>query len=242
MELWTNEIDVALEVLGCALEGNGERAQRDLEGTSFNIWGVTGGFGEAYAHCLFEAYASGSQFDRLRSWKGNGIFAVALDGSGFHGRQGRAWQCCEGNLYLSVVLPASVPVPCVNELRSLPGSAVIGAVRPLMSVVPLMKAPNDVVVRDSMGRLRKLAGSLTEVSVSGNHIVQVRYGIGIDVWGAPEIAEPGHLLACSVREYLKGEAAAWPWGKVYRHVLESVLAAVAHGIASFSGDGWVIEE
>lgn len=238
MELWTNEIEVALDVLGCALDWEGGSAERIWDGVSFKVWGVTGGFGEPYAHCLFEAYASGSQFDRLRDWKGKGIFAVALDGSGFHGQRGRVWQCCEGNLYLSVALPARVPVSRVNELRILPGQAVIGALMPLMGAEPLMKAPNDVVVCDSAGALRKIAGSLTEVSVSGDHIVQVRYGIGVDVWGAPEIAEPGHLQACFVREYLNGEAAEWPWKRLYRYVLESVLREIAHGVSRLS-EGWM---
>ena len=252
MDLWTNDIKDAVSVLcGCdsvlsdarlgdvaeRIESGGTLLEPiDCEGWgALEVWRVrVPGMDAAYRHCVFERFAEGSQFDRLRAWRGDGIFAIALDGRGFHGQQGRSWQCGAGNLYLSVALPASIGIERVNEVMALPSLSVIDALKPLMRVVPEMKQPNDVVVCDVRGA-RKLAGCLTEVAVVGERIVQVRYGIGIDLWNAPELADSLHLQACCVREFIREELAGRTWAALYHEVLFGVLGYVSRGLARLSG-------
>ena len=159
--------------------------------------------------------------------------ALALDGSGFHGQQGRRWQCSEGNMYVSLALPAAMDVGRVREVMDLPSLSVIAALSPLMRVVPEMKQPNDVVVREN-GEIRKLAGCLTEVAVAGELITQVRYGIGIDLWQAPALEDADHLRACCVRAFLREGLADRGWAELYREVLFSMIAKISCGVARLS--------
>ncbi|MBR4984218.1 MAG: hypothetical protein IKY83_00560 [Proteobacteria bacterium] len=235
MELWTNDIDEAVSVLVGEHWAVRKAGCEDVwEGASFGIWQVAGlPFGAPWGRCLFERFADGSQFDRLRAWQGDEIFAIALDGTGFHGQHGRVWQSGVGNLYLSIAMPVHVDAACVKALMALPARAVIEAVSPLMTVMPEVKVPNDVVVRGADGAMSKMAGCLTEVRMGRAAITQVRYGIGINIAHAPEIKENGHLQACALSGYLRDPA---PPSALYRRVLAGVLACIARDIAQ-TGSG-----
>ena len=114
-----------------------------------------------------------------------------------------------------------------------PALSVIEALSPLMRVRPEMKQPNDVVVREDNG-MRKLAGCLTEVTVAGNRITQVRYGIGIDLWHAPELDASAQLRTCCVREYLLDGQADKAWAVLYHAVLFSLLGLISRGVELLS--------
>ena len=251
MNLWTDDVNDAVTMLcggdsalnGMGLDGAAERiageegrtTPREIAGwASLEGWRVHAPeVCAAYADCVFERFAQKSQFDRLRDWHGGGIVALALDGSGFHGQQGRRWQCCEGNMYVSLALPAAMDVGRVREVMDLPSLSVIAALSPLMRVVPEMKQPNDVVVWEN-GEIRKLAGCLTEVAVAGELITQVRYGIGIDLWQAPALEDADHLRACCVRAFLREGLADRGWAELYREVLFSMIAKISCGVARLS--------
>lgn len=102
------------------------------------------------------------------------------------GRQGRAWVSPRGeNLLFSVLLRVTCPPARVPPLSLVAGLAVRDAVAKAVGDASaervLVKWPNDVVVRDEDGSLRKLAGILIESSVSGMKVDHVVVGIGINV-------------------------------------------------------------
>ena len=100
--------------------------------------------------------------------------------TGGRGRQGRAWQSPEGNLYLSVLVrqPGTYPVTWVPHRVAL---AALSALRDLGAADRIgIKWPNDLLV-DGVG---KIAGVICEI-----HCGHVIAGVGVNVRYAPEVAD-----------------------------------------------------
>ena len=93
------------------------------------------------------------------------------------GRLGRNWISPPFvNLYLSVVLRPELPPAHAPQLTLTAAVAVADAVASFTPDAPAIKWPNDILVRG-----RKLAGILTESSVSAERINYVILGIGVNV-------------------------------------------------------------
>ncbi len=179
---------------------------------------------------IIEEFANSSQFDRLKLWQGMPVFALALDGSGFHGQNGRVWHTGPGNLYLSMAIPIRMDVAKAAELQVLPAQTIIRVLhnRWLSGMHAEIKVPNDIIViRDDERSPRKLAGILTELRVRGSQITQVRYGIGINIKHAPDIDDPKHLPAAYLLNCVDlGDADA-----CYRFMLTHILNDIIEHMA-----------
>lgn len=126
---------------------------------------------------IIEAYAPVSQFERMTALTGNTpVFALALDGRGFHGQNGRTWATAQGNLFLCARLPLRRPsfspllqaVPCLSMLSAIGDAAAI-------------QWPNDIVFASTFA---KMGGCLTQVDSSGT---AVTYGIGLNIMHSPAL-------------------------------------------------------
>lgn len=134
---------------------------------------------------IIEAFAPVSQFERMTALTcREPVFALALDGRGFHGQNGRPWATTLGNLFLCARLPLVQPsfspllqaVACLSIISALGEAAAI-------------QWPNDIVLRSSHA---KMGGCLTQVDASG---VAVTYGIGLNVVHSPVLNDI-HTAAC----------------------------------------------
>jgi BirA family biotin operon repressor/biotin-[acetyl-CoA-carboxylase] ligase len=99
------------------------------------------------------------------------------------GRHGRAWFGAPGeSLLFSVLLRLACPPSRLPPLALVAGLAVRDAVaRAAPAARVLLKWPNDVIVREAGGPLRKLAGVLVETTMTGHVVEAVVVGVGINV-------------------------------------------------------------
>lgn len=115
----------------------------------------------------------------------NAVFCLALEGEKFRGQRGRAWEALPGNLHLTVVYRADVPVPDVGAgLTMLPAVAAVKTIHALTEgQVPItIKWVNDILICG-----QKVAGVLTSTQVRNNRILGVVFGVGMNVRQAPRI-------------------------------------------------------
>jgi BirA family biotin operon repressor/biotin-[acetyl-CoA-carboxylase] ligase len=128
--------------------------------------------------CLYEAVPSTNQLLRelARAGAAEGTTVLAESQTAGRGRAGKAWFSPPGvNLYASVlcrpgITPAAAPV--FSFVASL---ALADAIREL-GLHPAIKWPNDVLVKH-----RKVAGTLTELSIAGDRLEHVILGVGVNV-------------------------------------------------------------
>ena len=179
----------------------------------------------SWQYAILEEYAGSSQFDRLRTWNGASVYALALDGRGFHGQFARRWHTEPGNLFLCTAMPTQIEVRHAPKLQIIPTKAIIEALRPRWHVEMgcRFRAPNDVVILRE-GSYAKIAGVLTEMRLENGRIVQVRYGLGLNIDSAPVLTDPGHLPAAACGEFLD---ATLPKSDLKRLILNDILSFIA---------------
>ena len=122
---------------------------------------------------------------------GEGRVVVAGAQVSGRGRRGRAWASPPGaGVYASALLrPESRVLPLLT-LAS--GIAVAEGIQAATGLDAAVKWPNDICVAGVAGRLRKLAGILTEASSGADGVQFAVVGIGINLSAAaypPEIAD-----------------------------------------------------
>ena len=120
----------------------------------------------------------------------NGTVIIAEEQTSGRGRMGRKWLSPpSSNLLFSLLLRPDLYTEKVFTLTMLLALSTVEAVETQTGVNAMIKWPNDIYVQD-----RKLAGILTEFSVTGNRLNHVVLGIGINVNWNPEEAIDSHML------------------------------------------------
>jgi BirA family biotin operon repressor/biotin-[acetyl-CoA-carboxylase] ligase len=116
-----------------------------------------------------------------RAGAGHGLVVWAREQTAGRGRQGREWQSPPGNLHVSLVLSAPVPVGRWGELSFVAAVAAAETVADVIDAPALVnvKWPNDVLVGGA-----KVAGLLMEAEPGGGDWVIL--GIGVNLARAPE--------------------------------------------------------
>lgn len=191
---------------------------------------------------VIELFANTSQFDRLRTWAGSSIFALAVDGTGFHGQKDHIWQTGVGNLYLSMAIPCNLPVSVAEELQILPAQVLVSLIRPKLKLCFQcdIKQPNDVVITDGTSTY-KIAGVLTEMRVSSSFITQVRYGLGLNLAHAPEHLDNAALPAISLRD-VTSDVSKMPLirdlqlSRQFRSMLHDILVQIPERLHALSSE------
>jgi BirA family biotin operon repressor/biotin-[acetyl-CoA-carboxylase] ligase len=151
------------------------------------------------------------------------------------GRLSRRWLSPPGNLYLSIVLRADVPIMRTGELSFVAALAVADAVDALLPrhTRATLKWPNDVLVRDG-----KIAGILLEHA--GDAVI---LGIGLNVLEAPSgiSYQVSTIVGCGglatvdgARENLLSALANWfgTWQQEGFAPIRAAWLARAHPIGS----------
>ncbi len=136
----------------------------------------------------------------VRGWLDEGADEVCLavadvqtDG---RGRLDRLWQDRPGSSLLvsAGFRPTELPAARAWRLPAVASIAMLGAATSLLGPTAdrlALKWPNDIIAVHH-GRLRKVAGVLTEGSLAGDHVATSVVGIGVNVdWSASEY--PSHL-------------------------------------------------
>ena len=130
-----------------------------------------------------------------------GLVVAADAQTAGRGRMGRTWHSPAGeHLYFSVLLRPGRRAADIPPVTLLVG-AVVAEVVAALGVMPRLKWPNDVQVVDAAGRVRKLAGILTEMTSAGDAVEHAVIGVGLNVNG---VDFPGELAerATSLRREL----------------------------------------
>ncbi len=93
------------------------------------------------------------------------------------GRMGRPWLSPPGQgLWFSVLLRPLLRPQAATQLVVAAAVALTRAIRSQTDLMPVIKWPNDILIRG-----RKLGGILTELSAELDHVRHVVLGIGLDV-------------------------------------------------------------
>ena len=128
----------------------------------------------------------------------DGTLVVAEDQTGGRGRLNRTWVSPKGvNLLFSMIFRPNLPPQKVFRLNMTASVSLVEAVYELTSLRPGIKWPNDVFFGN-----RKLAGILTEFSVTGETVDHVVVGIGLNVNMDPEQYPEIRDVATSIRAEL----------------------------------------
>lgn len=104
---------------------------------------------------------------------------VAREQSRGRGRLDHAWSSPPGNLYLSVILPE--PARALSLFPLSVGAELAFGLAGRYPIAPLVKWPNDLLVRLGSGRLGKLGGVLVDRVVDGSEVARLVIGIGLNV-------------------------------------------------------------
>jgi BirA family biotin operon repressor/biotin-[acetyl-CoA-carboxylase] ligase len=162
----------------------------------------------------------------------HGLVALFADSQhGGRGRQGRAWTSPPGaNLYLSLARTFDGNIARLGGLSLVVGVAIAEALRALGAARIGVKWPNDLVVDDEDGRLRKLGGILIEGGLQAGRPRAV-IGIGLNVRmpadAATVIDQPWTDLQAQIDD-----------GAPPREtVAAALLASLADALATFDAEG-----
>ena len=144
--------------------------------------------------------------ERARAGQPEGLAIVADEQTSGRGRLGRGWAAPPGSsLLLSLLLrPSWLAQADAFALTMLAGVALCEAVEQATPLRPALKWPNDLLLpHDGPGgaELRKAAGVLSEIELSGGAIDWLVLGIGVNVnWSPAGIVDGRDLgaLATSV--------------------------------------------
>ena len=114
----------------------------------------------------------------------HGTLVVADCQTAGKGRRGRSWVSPHGTgIWMSMVLRPAFSPAHASMLTLVAGMAVVKGIRMATGLEPMIKWPNDAVLRG-----RKICGILTEMSTEDDCIRYVVTGIGINVNRSPIIA------------------------------------------------------
>jgi BirA family biotin operon repressor/biotin-[acetyl-CoA-carboxylase] ligase len=119
-----------------------------------------------------------------------GLLILAEEQTAGRGRLDRSWWAPPGSsLLMSLLLRPMLPPSRVAQLTMCLGLAAVEGIEETTGLRVALKWPNDVVWQG-----RKLAGMLTELRLSGEHLEYVVLGLGLNVNfvfpGAPGAAQP----------------------------------------------------
>jgi BirA family biotin operon repressor/biotin-[acetyl-CoA-carboxylase] ligase len=147
-----------------------------------------------------ERFASvGSTNDIVAGWLAEGTpevcLAVADEQTAGRGRNGRTWVAPPGTALLGSLgfRPTYLEPAAQWRLAAIVSIAMADAAEAVAGLAPgtvRLKWPNDLVVADAAGRVRKLAGVLGETHGAGTADPQAVIGIGINVdWDPAEFPD-----------------------------------------------------
>jgi BirA family biotin operon repressor/biotin-[acetyl-CoA-carboxylase] ligase len=132
----------------------------------------------------------------------DGSVLVADHQTAGRGRLDRRWEAPSGSsLLCSVLVRPDLPVGQVQLTALAAAVAASDACAEVAGVRPRVKWPNDLVVADSTGAERKVAGILSESSLRGDSVAAVVIGMGMNVNWPDEFPEELVDIATSLNHH-----------------------------------------
>jgi BirA family biotin operon repressor/biotin-[acetyl-CoA-carboxylase] ligase len=115
--------------------------------------------------------------EMARNGASEGTLVIAETQDKGRGRKGRSWVSLpQGGIYLSLILRPNLMPSQVVQIPLIAGVALTKAIRETVSLQPMIKWPNDIIV----GK-KKVGGILTEMSSEIDGVNYVILGIGLNV-------------------------------------------------------------
>jgi BirA family biotin operon repressor/biotin-[acetyl-CoA-carboxylase] ligase len=114
--------------------------------------------------------------DLARGGEKEGSMVISEEQTGGYGRFGRAWYSPEGGLWFSLILFPEIPAHKAPLLSLIASLSVVEAIRNSVSLNPLIRWPNDVLINE-----KKVCGILSEFEIGENDTSFIIVGIGINV-------------------------------------------------------------
>jgi len=106
-----------------------------------------------------------------------GTLVIAETQENGRGRKGRSWVSFpKGGIYLSLILKPNLMPSQVVQIPLIAGVAMTKAIRETVSLKPMIKWPNDIII----GK-KKVGGILTEMSSEIDGVNYVVLGVGLNV-------------------------------------------------------------
>jgi len=116
------------------------------------------------------------------------------------GRFEHTWQSEKGGLYMSLLLKPEKKIAALSELSVKTGQAAALALEEMYNLKPIIKLPNDVLVKTKNGD-KKICGVLIESAISSDKLEWLIVGVGVNLNN--KVAK--NLNAVSVKELIKKE-------------------------------------
>jgi BirA family biotin operon repressor/biotin-[acetyl-CoA-carboxylase] ligase len=179
-----------------------------LGGTA--VWSQHVRAGDFWSTVAVVSHSAGSQFDVLDALLRDGwhiagpTAALAVEGTGFRGQHGRAWEAARGNLHVSAAVPVGLDVAHLGAaLSMLPAVAAIEAIAHVSggAIRPGIKWVNDILIDD-----RKVGGVLTAAHTTTRRVDVVIWGVGINVEVAPAVTPTPFVPATTCLHEASGGA------------------------------------
>jgi BirA family transcriptional regulator, biotin operon repressor / biotin---[acetyl-CoA-carboxylase] ligase len=132
----------------------------------------------------------------------DGVVLVADHQTAGRGRLGRTWEAPPGSSLLSsVLLRPDLPVSMLQLINLATAVAASDACDAVAGVRPMLKWPNDLIVRHDDGAERKVGGILAESSIKGDGLAAVVVGMGLNVNWPLEMPDELAAIATSLNHH-----------------------------------------
>ena len=105
----------------------------------------------------------------------NGSIVISKKQTGGRGRMKRKWKSPVGGIWMSIIVHPKFDVTYTTLIPIAASLALCIAIEKTLKINTKLKWPNDIILKG-----KKVAGVLTDASITSNHIESVVLGIGIN--------------------------------------------------------------
>ncbi|MBI5573103.1 MAG: biotin--[acetyl-CoA-carboxylase] ligase [Elusimicrobia bacterium] len=150
----------------------------------------------------------------------SGTIVVAERQTNGRGQFERDWSSSKGGLYFSIILKPRISPDKIPELTLKMAAAIIDALK-IEKPKIFIKLPNDIMVspKSEVRSPKKIAGILTESSITGNKIDWVVVGVGVNINN--KIPKELKKIAVSLKEITKKN---WNVKKIFKEIIKKFVS------------------
>ena len=154
----------------------------------------------------------------------NGSIVISKKQTGGRGRMKRKWKSPVGGIWMSIIVHPKFDVKYITLIPIATSIALCIAIEKTLKINTKLKWPNDITLKG-----KKVAGVLTDASITSNHIESVVLGIGINFKINPNELESSIKKTPNfygVTTLVKKNESMVPLIKQFLYELENVLKLI----------------
>ena len=154
----------------------------------------------------------------------NGSIVISKKQTGGRGRMKRKWKSPVGGIWMSIIVHPKFDVTYITLIPIATSLALCIAIEKTLKINTKLKWPNDITLKG-----KKVAGVLTDASITSNHIESVVLGIGINFKINPNELESSIKKTPNfygVTTLVKKNESMVPLIKQFLYELENVLKLI----------------